>query len=337
MMIDIIIIVLSVAILLYVLLGGADFGAGIIETFTGKKGIDVISKAIAPVWEANHVWIILVVVILFNGFPTVYTSLTTYLHIPILLVLLGIVLRGSAFTFRYYDVVKDKSHFYYTFFFRISSIITPFFYGIILGAILLGRIPDELPHGSFYDIFIMSWLNWFSVTTGIFVTILFGWLASVYLNGEVQTEEESSVFLRISRIFLVLLIVSGLSVFFVAELYRVHFFFEFIHSPVSMSCVVIATIIVPFLWKALKQRKIILSRILAGAQTACIIAGWYAIQFPIIVYLSNHKHLTIYNSRAPESTMVMLFWALLIGNIIIFPSIAYLMKVFKFNGTQSSD
>ncbi|MGE5383567.1 MAG: cytochrome d ubiquinol oxidase subunit II [Omnitrophica WOR_2 bacterium] len=337
MMIDIIIIVLSVAILLYVLLGGADFGAGIIETFTGKKGIDVISKAIAPVWEANHVWIILVVVILFNGFPTVYTSLTTYLHIPILLVLLGIVLRGSAFTFRYYDVVKDKSHFYYTFFFRISSIITPFFYGIILGAILLGRIPDELPHGSFYDIFIMSWLNWFSVTTGIFVTILFGWLASVYLNGEVQTEEESSVFLRISRIFLVLLIVSGLSVFFVAELYRVHFFFEFIHSPVSMSCVVIATIIVPFLWKALKQRKIILSRILAGAQTACIIAGWYAIQFPIIVYLSNHKHLTIYNSRAPESTMVMLFWALLIGIIIIFPSIAYLMKVFKFNGTQSSD
>lgn len=336
-MIDIIIIVLSVAILLYVLLGGADFGAGIIETFTGKKGIDVISKAIAPVWEANHVWIILVVVILFNGFPTVYTSLTTYLHIPILLVLLGIVLRGSAFTFRYYDVVKDKSHFYYTFFFRISSIITPFFYGIILGAILLGRIPDELPHGSFYDIFIMSWLNWFSVTTGIFVTILFGWLASVYLNGEVQTEEESSVFLRISRIFLVLLIVSGLSVFFVAELYRVHFFFEFIHSPVSMSCVVIATIIVPFLWKALKQRKIILSRILAGAQTACIIAGWYAIQFPIIVYLSNHKHLTIYNSRAPESTMVMLFWALLIGIIIIFPSIAYLMKVFKFNGTQSSD
>lgn len=336
-MIDIIIIVLSVAILLYVLLGGADFGAGIIETFTGKKGIDVISKAIAPVWEANHVWIILVVVILFNGFPIVYTSLTTYLHIPILLVLLGIVLRGSAFTFRYYDVVKDKSHFYYTFFFRISSIITPFFYGIILGAIMLGRIPAELPHGSFYDIFIMSWLNWFSVTTGIFVTILFGWLASVYLNGEVKTEEESSVFLRISRIFLVLLIVSGLSVFFVAELYKVHFFFEFIHSPVSIGCVVVATIIVPFLWNALKRRKNIISRVLAGAQTACIIAGWYAIQFPIIVYLSNNKHLTIYNTRAPESTIVMLFWALLIGIIIIFPSIAYLMKVFKFNGTQSSD
>ncbi len=329
-MTEIIIIVLSISLLVYVLLGGADFGAGIIELFTGKKGVDVISKAIAPIWEANHVWLILAVVILFNGFPLVYTSISTYLHIPVLIALFGIVMRGSAFTFRYYDVAKDKSHYYFTLFFRMSSILTPFFYGVILGAIMMGRIPGELS-GSFYEVFIASWFNLFTLTTGIFVTILFGWLAGVYLVGETKTPEDATVFIRIARVFYFLLVLSGLSVFLAAELYNVHFFRDFIKSPVSIACVVVATACIPFMLSALKKRKIIFSRIIAGVQTACIIAGWYAIQFPVMIYMSGGEDLTIYNSQAPESTMTMLFWALIIGILIIFPSIAYLMKVFKFN------
>src|ERR1035437_1169734 len=143
-MTDIIIFVLGIALLLYILLGGADFGAGIIEIFTGKKGIDTISKAIAPVWEANHIWLILAIVILFNGFPHVFTTLTTYLHIPLLIVLIGIIFRGTAFTFRYYDTIKDKTHKYYTVLFRISSLLTPFFLGVTLGAIILGKIPANV-------------------------------------------------------------------------------------------------------------------------------------------------------------------------------------------------
>lgn len=334
-MTEIIIIVLSISLLIYVLLGGADFGAGIIEVFTGKRGIDVISRAIAPVWEANHVWVILAVVILFNGFPLVYTSLSTFLHIPILIVLLGIVLRGSAFTFRYYDVIKDKSHYWYTVVFRISSIITPFFYGVILGAIMLGKIPGQVTTGSFYDVFMAPWVNWFTLVTGIFVTVLFGWLAAIYLTGETKNETEASVFTRLSEVLYILLIVSGLAVFFVAEVYKIHFLNEFIKSPVSISCVVAATIIIPFLWKAVRKRKVVTSRILAGLQTAFIITGWYAIQFPVMVYQSGVPDLTIYNSKAPESTMVMLFWALIIGILIIFPSIGYLMKVFKFDNLPS--
>lgn len=330
-MTEVIIVVLSISLLLYVLLGGADFGAGIIEVFTGKRGMDVISKAIAPVWEANHVWVILAVVILFNGFPTVYTSLSTYLHIPILIVLLGIVLRGSAFTFRYYDVIKDKSHYYYTLFFRISSVITPFFYGMILGAIMLGKIPGTVQEGSFYDVFVAPWLNWFSLTTGLFVTLLFGWLAAVYTIGETKNDADANIFIRIARIFFLLLIISGFAVFLAAEIYDVHFFSVFIKSPVSITCVVIATLIIPLLWRSLNRRNITLSRLLAGAQTACIITGWYAIQFPVMVYQSKVDNLTVYNSQAPQSTMIMLFWALIAGILIIFPSIAYLMKVFKFS------
>jgi cytochrome bd ubiquinol oxidase subunit II len=330
-MTEVIIIVLSISLLLYVLLGGADFGAGIIEIFSGKKGMDVISKAIAPIWEANHVWVILVVVILFNGFPTVYTALSTFLHIPILIVLLGIVLRGSAFTFRYYDVIKDKSHYYYTLFFRMSSIITPFFFGIILGAIMMGRIPGVVESQSFYDVFLAPWLNFFTVMTGIFVTILFSWLAAVYLVGETKNDVDAALYIKIAHIFFISLIIAGFGVFIVAELYDVHFFAEFIKSPVSISCVIAATLMIPFLWRSVNRKKMALSRVLAGLVTAFIITGWYAIQFPVMVYLSKTEHLTVYNSRAPESTMVMLFWALIIGILIIFPSIAYLMKVFKFN------
>lgn len=100
-MIEIILLVLGIAVLLYVLLGGADFGAGIVEIFTGKRSIDTISKAIAPVWEANHIWLILAIVILFNGFPLVYTTLTTYLHIPVFIILLGIIYKGTTFIFRF--------------------------------------------------------------------------------------------------------------------------------------------------------------------------------------------------------------------------------------------
>ncbi|MFA4853133.1 MAG: cytochrome d ubiquinol oxidase subunit II, partial [Bacteroidales bacterium] len=215
-MTDIIIFVLGIAVLLYVLLGGADFGAGIIEIFTGKKSIDTISKAIAPVWEANHIWLILAIVILFTGFPHVFASLTTYLHIPLLIILVGIVFRGTAFTFRYYDAIKDNTHKYYTILFRISSLLTPFFFGVTLGAIILGKIPANV-HGTFYEVFISPWLNLFTFATGIFLTLLFGWLASVYLIGEAHNEETYHTFTKTSRIFLILLILSGLGVFIMAE------------------------------------------------------------------------------------------------------------------------
>ena len=94
-MTELTVVFIGIALLLYVLLGGADYGAGIIEIFTGNKGINTISRAIAPVWEANHIWIIVVIVILFNAFPEVYSTITLYLHIPIMLVLIGIIFRGT--------------------------------------------------------------------------------------------------------------------------------------------------------------------------------------------------------------------------------------------------
>ena len=335
-MTEIIIFVLGIALLLYVLLGGADFGAGIIEIFTGKKGIDAISKAIAPVWEANHIWLILAIVILFNGFPHVFASLTTYLHLPLFIILVGIVFRGTAFTFRYYDVFKDNTHKYYSILFRISSLLTPFFFGVTLGAIILGKIPASV-HGTFYEVFVSPWLNLFTFVTGIFLTLLFGWLASVYLIGEARNEETYHTFTRTSRIFLILLIFTGLIVFITAEFYKLHFFSKFIHSAIPAGCVVAATVAIPFIWRNIKRKNSLKTRLWAGLQTACILTGWFAVQFPVMIYIADGSHLTIWNSQAPERTMSLLVYALIAGIFLIFPAFTYLFKVFKFdnNGDES--
>jgi cytochrome d ubiquinol oxidase subunit II len=328
-MTEIIIVILGIAILLYVLLGGADFGAGIVEWITGKKGIKTISQAIAPVWEANHIWIILAVVILFNGFPLVYTRLTTYLHIPLLIILIGIIIRGSAFTFRYYDAPHETGNKYYSFLFRLSSLLTPFFLGIVLGAVMLGKIPENT-EGTFYHVFMAPWLNGFSIATGIFLTLLFSWIASVYLIGE-ATDETYPLFSRTAVVLFLLLLISGLIVFITAHYYHLHFLRKFLHSYVSMGCIILATLVIPLMWMQIKKKNAVWMRVLAGVQTACILTGWFAVQFPVMVYIAGGRHLTVWNASAPAKTMYYLLIALIVGIILIFPAFAYLFKVFKFS------
>ena len=110
-MLYVVIIFLFFSILLYFLLGGADFGAGIIELFTSTDNKSrtrrTMYKAIGPIWEANHMWLIIAVVIMFVGFPVIYSDMCTYLHIPLLIMLLGITARGTAFSFRNNDAIKD--------------------------------------------------------------------------------------------------------------------------------------------------------------------------------------------------------------------------------------
>lgn len=109
---------LWLSICLYIILGGADFGAGIVELFTNKKARHktgkIMYESIAPVWEANHMWLIIAIVVMFVGFPKIYALMSTYLHIPLILMLVGIIARGTAFTFRHYDAVEDKWQILYT-------------------------------------------------------------------------------------------------------------------------------------------------------------------------------------------------------------------------------
>ena len=321
-------IFIFVALVLYVLLGGADFGAGIIEIFTGKRGINTISKAIAPVWEANHIWLIVVIVILFNAFPKVYSTVALYLHIPIFLVLIGIIFRGTAFTFRYYDPYPDKSHRYFTLAFKIFSVFTPLFLGITLGAIILGDM-TVLETADFSQKFIFPWLNFFTFSLGIFLILLFAYLAAVYLTGEPLKPEEKKIYYTYTIRLIIALIIAGGIVFLTAHLYHLHLLQLYINSPVGITCLVIATLIIPLIAISLKKEKYLLSRILAGIQTASIIAGWFLTQYPVIVSIQNNMSLTINNSIAPQNTLVLLNLALTFGLLIVIPLLFYLFRTFK--------
>lgn len=329
-MLILIVIILGVSFILYTLLGGADFGAGIIETFAGKREEVTISKAMAPVWEANHVWLILAVVILFTGFPNVYASVSLVLHIPLMIVLLGIIMRGSAFTFRHYDVYHGRSHKYYTFLFRVSSFITPVFLGMILGAMILGRITFNHKEG-FYNMFIAPWFNWFCLTMGLFTTCLFAYLAAVFLVGETKIERERIKYVRLSKQSMMLMAVLGLLVFVVAQLEGHSLTTDFLHSPTSIIMLVLATLLCPVIWHFLNRQtnKTVYLRIGTGVQVTAIIAGWFYIQFPVVIQVKDATQLTFYNTQAPQATLYQLFIALIVGLLLVIPGFVFLFKVFK--------
>lgn len=329
-MIETAVIFTGLAMLLYVLLGGADFGAGIIETFTGKKSSDTISKAIAPVWEANHIWLIVIIVVLFNAFPVVYSTLMTYLHIPVMMALFGIIFRGTAFTFRYYDPYDDRSHQIYTQIFRVFSILTPFFLGVVMGAVILGEITID-PTLPFYEKFIAPWFHWFSVSMGIFIVVLFSFLAAVYLAGETTDEKSHQKFVDYSKKLLLALIISGSFVFIMAEVYGLHLFRKFFQSWIGMACLIAATILIPALFYGINKKYKNLTRLVAGAQTGAILIGWFAVQLPSLVNLKDNVPLTVYNTAAPYESIKWMVIALIFGLAVVVPLLAYLFKVFKFS------
>lgn len=329
-MLNIVIFFLLVSVYLYVLLGGADFGAGIIELFTGKRNEERVKKlvnsSIAPIWEANHMWLIIAVVILFNAFPRVYTQVMTYLYIPMILMLVGIVLRGTAFTFRHYDAVVDGTQKTYTAVFSISSLLVSFFLGTIIGGITSETVTES---GSFAEMFLYPWLNPYSIAVGVFVTAIFAFTASVYLIGDSTDQTTRRIFIRKSKIFTFVMVIAGGAVFASSYILKMPFAERFFAGTYSLVLLGLATLSLPLLWQSIDRGKIWRSRFLAGGQILFVLSAFYIVFFPSILLYKDGKELTLYNSAAPEVTLTYLGAALIFGSLLIFPSLFYLLHVFK--------
>jgi cytochrome d ubiquinol oxidase subunit II len=158
--------VVLASLIVYALMGGADYGGGMWDLLASgvraQRQRHAIVEAIAPIWEANHVWLILVIVVLFTAFPRAFSTIMTALNIPITAMLIGIVLRGSAFVFRKYDSTADAVQQRWSTIFGIASFFTPFFQGLTLGALTTGDIHfvgDRVTTG-----FFAGWLTPFALT-----------------------------------------------------------------------------------------------------------------------------------------------------------------------------
>ncbi|MCE7063244.1 cytochrome d ubiquinol oxidase subunit II [Dyadobacter sp. CY343] len=329
-MLYVVITFLWTSILLYLLLGGADFGAGIIELFTSKKNKAVTRRtlysAIGPIWEANHMWLIIAIVILFVGFPVIYSTMSIYLHIPLTVMLMGIIARGTAFTFRHYDAVVDDMQSIYNTIFAISSFITPLFLGIIAGSAVSGHIDPEAD--TFLEAYIFSWLNWFSVAVGLFTTAICGFLASVYLIGEAENDTDRLRFAHKAQFFNIAAVLCGILVFTAAYFEKIPLLEWVFGNWVGRIAIIAATLSLIFMWYQLYQGKIRLLRPLAGFQVTMILLTTTFRHFPNIVILKN-GYLSLMEHSGQEKTMQALGMALLLGSVFILPALFYLIYSFQ--------
>lgn len=333
----VVIIFLWVAIALYLVLGGADFGAGIVELLTsrGEKKIaqKIMFESIAPVWEANHMWLIIAIVILFVGFPNIYATLSIYLHIPLALMLVGIIARGTAFSFRHYDAVKDNWQKIYTQIFYYSSLFTPFFLGIIAATSISASIN---PAGrNFLDLYIYSWLNWFGVSVGFFTMSICSYLASIFTLREVEIEEDILLMLKKSKQFMVLVFITGSIVFLTAYLSGLNLIQQIFMHWVSLSAIILASILLITIFICLEKRWFLPIRFLVGFQVVLILVAASYQLYPNIFLLADGRHLSLLNDLAPKKTINFLAWALMIGSVFILPFLFYLM--FSFSTKKDHD
>lgn len=178
------------SLVLYALSAGADFGGGVWDLFASGRRAPAeraaIDRALGPIWEANHVWLIVAVVLVFAGFPSAYGAILTALHVPMTIVLLGIVLRAAAFVFRKYDTRSDAVHRRWSRVFGVASLLTPFFLGASLGALASGEI--RVVEGRIASGLLGAWTRPFALGCGLFAELLFAFLAAVYLTVETGGE-----------------------------------------------------------------------------------------------------------------------------------------------------
>jgi cytochrome bd ubiquinol oxidase subunit II len=322
---------LYLSILLYLVLGGADFGAGIIEMFTSQKNIrhtrTTLYHAIGPIWEANHMWLIIVIVILFVGFPVVYSTLSVYLHIPLLIMLMGIVARGTAFVFRHYDAVRDEMQELYNNVFIWSSFLTPFFLGVIAGSTISGHINQAAT--TFAEAYVFSWFNVFSFSVGLFTVFLCGFMASIYLIGEAQNQNDRRRFVRKAKRMNIAAVGAGALVFLAAVLDEIPLLNWVFGHPVGLMAVVVATLSLLFMWRWIDTQRVMVPRILVGLQVTMILLAVSYVHFPNLVMLQGDAKISLLENIAPSKTMQALGWALLIGSVFILPALFYLYYSFQ--------
>ena len=323
-------VVLWWALIVYAVLGGADFGAGIWDLLAfghnAERQHALINHALGPVWEANHVWLIFLIVGLFSIFPSAFFLLWIALFIPFTIVLIGIVLRGAAFVFRYY-AVQTKGMFAQSWgrVFSAMSLITPFFLGASAAGIASGHLlpPNGIPDATY----IVSWTSPFALVIGCMAVALCATMAAIYLAAEASESEQDHPLVWGYRQRA--LIAGGVT----ALLGLCALLLSRVYAPILWQgmlnhglFVVIVTMLIGLATAAtLWMRRYRLARALIIAETAFMLGAWGLAQYPYIVPPTA----TIENSANSPAVIVILLVGLALGMVILIPSLYFLFAVFK--------
>jgi cytochrome d ubiquinol oxidase subunit II len=312
----------------YTVLAGADFGAGLWTLLAagphGQQIRDQARHAMGPVWEANHVWLIFVLVVCWTAYPVAFGSITSTLAAPLLIAAIGIIFRGAAYALRGQGASRAAENL-----FAASSVLTPFALGTAVGAIATGRVPVGNAAGDP----ITSWLNPPSVLTGALAVVFSGYLAAVYLAADSTrfsgasggkaprfgTERTLATAFRYRA--LVAGVASGalaLAGLFVMRNYGL----DLTHgAALAMVCVsgVAGLVTLALCWRSLFG----LARLTAAVAVAAVVVGWAVAQTPRFL-----PGMTVTQAAAGRSTLVALIIAVACGSVILIPSLALLFTLF---------
>ncbi len=318
-----------VGFIAYVALGGADFGTGVWDLFvsgpTSRRQHQFISRVLGPVWEANHVWLIFLLVGLMNVFPAAFATFMSTLFVPLTIALLGIVLRGAGFIFRTYAFQTEGIFArLWSRVFSVTSLITPFFLGISAAAVAGGRVRLS---GSTASDMLLGWLTPFGVAVGVMAVLQCATLAAVYLTAEAHIRDEK---LFVASYRQKALISSGLV------------------SVLGVLCIGLSATEAPWLWNGLLEhalffvagtilmgslvlvtllaRRYLLASLFVVLETALMLISWGVSQYPYII----PPTLTIQQAANASTVTTTTLAVMIIGMVIVLPALFYLFKIFKW-------
>lgn len=337
-----------IGLMAYAILGGADFGGGVWDLLAAgprkQQQRDAIAHAMGPVWEANHVWLIFVVVVLFTCFPYGYAPLGVALFIPFHLALVGIMLRGASFVFRGYGRKSDAGNTattqndktlpqdpaaWWGLVFGIASVISPFLLGAAFGAVTSGDIRVG-PHGQVTVAGRLPWLSGYAIGCGMLALSTCAYLAAVYLSAETHGALREDFRYRA--------IVAGTTTAALAGFVlllawnEANWFFRQLIAPRSWPVLGAGMLLFALSAWAVFGRRYLLARIFAAGEIILLLVGWGVAHQPYMLY----PDLTLTAAAGPITTIRFLILVLPVGAVVLIPSLWLMFKVFKTNGPATA-
>jgi cytochrome d ubiquinol oxidase subunit II len=309
---------------LYAVLAGADLGAGFWQLFAGRgrHGEEIREHAhhsMAPVWEANHVWLIFVLTVFWTAYPTAFGSIASTLAIPLFLAGIGIVFRGAAYALRVGASTPRELGVIDTIF-SLSSILVPFALGAMVGAIATGRVPVGNAAGDRFS----SWLNATSILVGVLAVATSAYLAAVYLAADAAKRDERGLVRAFRGRALGAGVVAGALAFVGLLVVRgeARALYDELVSGRALPAVIVSALAGVATLALVYRRRFEAARYSAALAVAAVVAGWALAQWPTILPGLDVRH-----AAAPHDTLVAVVVAVLGGAAIVFPSLALLFRL----------
>jgi len=316
-------VLILVGLVAYTLLGGADFGAGLWElTARGERGSalrDHTHRAMAPVWEANHVWLIFVLTVCWTAYPQAFSSIASTLTIPLFVAGLGVILRGATYALRA-GVSSPREEGVLSVTFALSSVLTPFALGAMVGGIASQRVPVGNAAGDE----ISSWLNPTSILTGTLAVATSAYLAAVYLAADSTRMDDREIADAFRKRAVVAGLVAGTIAIAGPLVLRedARPLFDGLTSGLGLVALVVSALAGVAALVLVAARRYEPARVVAAAAVAAIVAGWGVAQpDPILPGLS------IEEAAASDATITAVLIGFAVGLLILLPSLAYLFRL----------